>query len=147
VQDHCRFFPGRAGRKNSIKPENDPADRERRDPAEGGQFEKIGVGAGVTTEELTELVDFCRLEEDGMKDEGSGETGIVRVTERGLQQVENVKEIKEGGETGKGQLQEDKGFLAVLHLSALSFLLFPGFPLLPAMGIFCAAGALVIEEG
>jgi transcriptional regulator with XRE-family HTH domain len=74
----------------------------------GDSLKRLALALGVATEELTELMDF--------DDAGPGDGG----TPSGME----------------GHLAEDKGFLAVLHLSALSFLLFPGFLLLPAMGIF-----------
>ena len=74
----------------------------------GDSLKRLALALGVATEDLTELMDF-----DDVEPEDGG-------TPAGME----------------GHLVEDKGFLTVLHLSALSFLLFPGFLLLPAMGIF-----------
>ncbi|HEX9509299.1 MAG TPA: helix-turn-helix domain-containing protein [Puia sp.] len=78
----------------------------------GDSLKRLALALGVATEELTDLMDFGEAELEGVEEFRE---------QRGLQGMEG--------------LREDKGFLAVLHLSALSFLLFPGFLLLPAMGI------------
>lgn len=54
---------------------------------------------------------------------------LTELMDFGGEELEGAGVVPEG-------LREDKGFLAVLHLSALSFLLFPAFVLLPGMGIF-----------
>lgn len=83
----------------------------------GDSLKRLALALGVATEELTVLMDF-------------GEEELVSTDELGER-----RSLLPVAEPHK-ELREDKGFLAVLHLSALSFLFFPVLPFLPAMGVF-----------
>lgn len=93
----------------------------------GDSLKRLALALGVTTEELTRLME---PEEGGLEEKW--ESGVLEL-EKGLPVAGDFPlatdlRVRAG-------LRENKGFLAVLHLSALSFLLLPGLMLLPVLSI------------
>jgi uncharacterized Tic20 family protein len=104
----------------------------------GDSLKRLALALGVNTEELTRLMEPEEMESDAVV---APEMGV------GMVRLENERPVASGrkmqvedsllGEDApvRTGLRENKGFLMLLHLSALSYFLFPVYMLLPVMGV------------